>query len=333
MEQLLDTAPIQDLPPLVLGFILIWMFMLGACVGSFMNVVIYRLPAGLSIVHPASRCPVCEHAIRARDNVPVLGWLMLRGRCRDCGAAISPRYPAVEATVGLVFLCLALALPLTGAHFVLRSDLPIRDVLLWALFAGYATLVCTLICAALIELDRQAIPLKLFLPALAVALLVRLYWSQQRGWITQVDTYPSGWQDGLRDGLTALAWGGLCGAARWCEVCRLRNAKHVAATIIAAATTAVVVSYQAAALVLSLTAVTYFVAKATARAASRLDAINWFGLQTVATLVVMLGWNALAAVPLFTRPGYSSVIVAVILVATMSLLAGLVARPTKQAVQ
>ena len=73
---------------------------LGAIIGSFLNVVAYRLPRGESLLHPRSRCPQCETPIKPYDNVPVLGWLWLRGRCRACGAPISARYPLVEAVTG-----------------------------------------------------------------------------------------------------------------------------------------------------------------------------------------------------------------------------------------
>lgn len=77
--------------------------LLGLVFASFGNVVIHRVPAGESVVHPPSACPACGTAIRPRDNVPVLGWLVLRGRCRDCGEPISIRYPAVELVGGLMF--------------------------------------------------------------------------------------------------------------------------------------------------------------------------------------------------------------------------------------
>jgi leader peptidase (prepilin peptidase)/N-methyltransferase len=80
-----------------------WFGILGCCVGSFLNVCVYRLPRGMSLFHPRSQCPHCRRAIRARDNLPVVGWLLLRGRCRDCRGAISPRYAAVELTAGLLF--------------------------------------------------------------------------------------------------------------------------------------------------------------------------------------------------------------------------------------
>src|SRR5919112_2280635 len=77
--------------------------LLGALIGSFLNVVIHRLPRGESLVRPRSRCPECSAAIAPYDNVPVLSWLLLRGRCRRCGAPISPRYPLVELLTAVAF--------------------------------------------------------------------------------------------------------------------------------------------------------------------------------------------------------------------------------------
>jgi leader peptidase (prepilin peptidase)/N-methyltransferase len=88
--------------------VLPFVFALGAIVGSFANVCIHRLPRGESVVTPRSRCPGCGTPIAARDNVPVLSWLLLRGRCRSCRTPISPRYPLVEALVGTLFVVAAL---------------------------------------------------------------------------------------------------------------------------------------------------------------------------------------------------------------------------------
>lgn len=86
------------------GFLLGALAVLGLLVGSFLNVVIHRVPAGASLVRPPSACPACGHPVRAYDNVPVVSWLVLRGRCRDCEAPISARYPAVELLTGLLFV-------------------------------------------------------------------------------------------------------------------------------------------------------------------------------------------------------------------------------------
>jgi leader peptidase (prepilin peptidase) / N-methyltransferase len=123
----------------------------GAIFGSFLNVVAYRLPRGESLARPRSRCPQCQTPIRPYDNVPVLSWLALRGRCRSCRAPISARYPLVEAMTGL--LC---------AGVVLAKG-PDEDALL-----GLA-LVLLLIPITLIDLDHRIIPNKLTLLGAVVA--------------------------------------------------------------------------------------------------------------------------------------------------------------------
>jgi len=85
-------------------FIASWIFVFGLAFGSFLNVCIYRLPRELSVVRPGSACPNCKHAIAFYDNIPVLSWLILRGRCRQCKAKISPRYLLIELLTGLLFL-------------------------------------------------------------------------------------------------------------------------------------------------------------------------------------------------------------------------------------
>lgn len=93
-----------------------FLFAFGACVGSFLNVVVYRLPAGLSVVTPPSRCPICGGRLSWRENLPVLGWLLLRGRCRHCRTPISIQYPLIEFLVGALFALTYLVLfaPPTG---------------------------------------------------------------------------------------------------------------------------------------------------------------------------------------------------------------------------
>ncbi|HTX44881.1 MAG TPA: prepilin peptidase [Solirubrobacteraceae bacterium] len=128
----------------------------GLTVGSFLNVVIYRLPRHESLVTPGSRCPGCGVAIKPYDNVPVLGWLALRGHCRSCKAWISPRYPIVEATTAA--LAVSVVLVRHSTH----------DVAL-----GLA-LVAVLVPVALIDYDHRIIPNKLTLPAAIVAIGIGL---------------------------------------------------------------------------------------------------------------------------------------------------------------
>lgn len=125
---------------------------LGLIVGSFANVVIHRLPNGQSVVRPGSRCPRCGRAIRPWDNVPVVSYLLLRGRCRDCGAAISLRYPAVELANGLAWLGLAALLGSSPRTFVAM---------------GLAT---ALLMLSLIDLDHHLLPDVITKPGIAAGL-------------------------------------------------------------------------------------------------------------------------------------------------------------------
>ena len=101
METLVSVVSLSEAVELITNLLV---FTFGACIGSFLNVVVYRLPAGLSLVHPPSRCPKCFHKLGKTENVPILGWLCLRGRCRWCRTSISIRYPLVEAATGIYFL-------------------------------------------------------------------------------------------------------------------------------------------------------------------------------------------------------------------------------------
>jgi leader peptidase (prepilin peptidase)/N-methyltransferase len=125
----------------------------GLLIGSFLNVVAWRLPRRESLVRPRSRCPECATPIKPYDNVPVLSWLALRGRCRACGASISARYPLVEAATGLLYVAVVV-----GRDGVL-------DVALGLL------LVTVLVPITLIDLDRRLIPNAITLPG-AVAAVV-----------------------------------------------------------------------------------------------------------------------------------------------------------------
>lgn len=123
---------------------------LGLAIGSFLNVVVYRVPRGESVVRPRSRCPQCEAPVRPRDEVPVISWLLLRGRCRDCDHPISVRYPLVEGLTAAVFAALA-------ARFGASMQLP-----------AYLYLGAVGIALALIDLDVRRLPNALTLPSYAV---------------------------------------------------------------------------------------------------------------------------------------------------------------------
>jgi leader peptidase (prepilin peptidase)/N-methyltransferase len=128
----------------------------GLIAGSFLNVVAYRLPRGESLVSPGSRCPSCGVPVKPYDNIPVLGWLLLRGRCRSCGAPISPRYPVVEASTAA--LAVAVALVKHSAH----------DVVLGLV------LVAILVPVTLIDFEHRIIPNKIMLPSAVAAIALGL---------------------------------------------------------------------------------------------------------------------------------------------------------------
>ena len=134
----------------------VWVFFVGSCVGSFLNVVIYRLPAGLSLVRPGSRCPHCETPVRFYDNIPILSWLILRGRCRSCKATIAVRYPMVELLTGLL------------AWFTW-----LKFGLSWAFLMNFI-FIATLVAVTFIDLDHRIIPDVISLPGIPLFFLAGL---------------------------------------------------------------------------------------------------------------------------------------------------------------
>ncbi|HDZ22770.1 hypothetical protein LCGC14_0452620 [marine sediment metagenome] len=134
---------------------LVFFALLGACVGSFLNVVIWRLPRGESIVFPSSHCPACGRPIRWFDNVPLVSWLVLRGRCRACHAPISPRYLLIEAATA------AMVVGLYVAYYMLD----LRDGLgafneSWPTFLAHAALWCGLLACAAVDVEHWIVPLE-----------------------------------------------------------------------------------------------------------------------------------------------------------------------------
>jgi leader peptidase (prepilin peptidase) / N-methyltransferase len=132
-------------------------FGLGACVGSFLNVVIYRLPAGVSLLWPPSRCPQCGHQLGWTENIPILGWLLLRGRCRHCHTAISARYPLIETFTAVLWLATFWRFGAT-----------------WQT-AGYCLLLSWLIALAMIDLDTMTLPNPLTSSGLVLGILFQTF--------------------------------------------------------------------------------------------------------------------------------------------------------------
>lgn len=151
----------------LLVFLALYATILGLIVGSYLNVVIYRLPRGISTVRPRSSCPGCGQPIRAFDNVPVLSFLLLRGRCRNCGTPIHWRYPAIEAATGLLFLASFLRFgPSFGA-------------------LGGALFCCLMVVLAGIDAEHYILPDLITLPGIAVGIALQygLTWAPAPSWL------------------------------------------------------------------------------------------------------------------------------------------------------
>ena len=140
-----------------LWFMPVFIFLLGCCLGSFLNVCIYRLPRDLSVVSPRSFCPGCRVPIRGYDNIPLVSYLLLGGKCRNCGAGISWRYPLVEAFTGGIALALFLKFGFSLSFF------------------AYFVLSAALVVISFIDLDHRIIPDLISLPGIAVGFLLALF--------------------------------------------------------------------------------------------------------------------------------------------------------------
>jgi leader peptidase (prepilin peptidase) / N-methyltransferase len=153
----------------------------GLVIGSFLNVAIYRVPRGESLVWPGSRCPACGEEIRAADNVPVLSYLLLRGGCRNCKTAISVRYPAVEALTGALF---------AAAAYEFRLGTGLLSALL---------MICVLIVLAGIDLEHRLLPNVIVAPAAVAGLALSVFQDPGRWWVYLVSSLA------VAGGLLALA--------------------------------------------------------------------------------------------------------------------------------
>jgi leader peptidase (prepilin peptidase)/N-methyltransferase len=152
--------------------------LLGLAIGSFLNVVIYRVPRGESLVTPSSHCPACDQPIRNRHNIPIFGWLILRGKCADCHAPISVRYPLVELVTAVVFVAVA-------ARMSTLDLLPTLPAYLYFAAIGIAL--------ALIDIDHHRLPNAIVLPSYPVVLvLLTIAAAWQHDWSSLLRAVESG---------------------------------------------------------------------------------------------------------------------------------------------
>ena len=164
--------------PDVFGFVFVFVF--GAAVGSFLNVVIYRVPNELSVVFPNSACPTCKSPIKPYDNIPIASWLILGGKCRSCKEPISPRYPAVEALTGAVFTLVAWQIGFT-------AFLPVALIL-----------AAVMISLIFIDAGHMILPNVITYPLLVFALLVRFIYpiAFGPGYFSDMSYPPATWMHG-----------------------------------------------------------------------------------------------------------------------------------------
>lgn len=134
----------------------ILIFVVGAALGSFLNVVIYRLPRGESLLYPPSRCPKCGHKIEFYDNIPILSYILLRGKCRYCGAKISLRYPIVEGLTAILLTFLYLKFGISIAFF------------------KFSLLLLLLMVLSFIDLDLMILPNKITIPGIFTGILLSI---------------------------------------------------------------------------------------------------------------------------------------------------------------
>ena len=212
--------------PLTDACVTLVLLLVGGNLGSFLNVVVYRLPRGESVVTGGSRCPACGRAIRWHDNVPVIGWLLLRGRCRDCGAEIAPGYPLMEAAAAIVLGGVAAAELLSGGgtfpgmsfqggragsdNLLLRPDL---RLILLASF--HAWLLFNLMLGAAVSADGKALPRRWRGAALVVTVLLVSFcdWFVPVGILGDVDAAAAARGPGsVLRGLSIAAAGALAGS-------------------------------------------------------------------------------------------------------------------------
>ncbi len=144
-----------------------FVFGLGLCIGSFLNVCIYRLPRDMSLLHPGSHCPCCNDPIAWYDNIPVLGWLRLGGLCRRCGVLISPRYLLVEVMTGAIFLWIY------QTHLSAAAGTPLAET---PTLGAYVILAAALIVSSFVDIERMVIPDEITIAGMYVGAALCLVW-------------------------------------------------------------------------------------------------------------------------------------------------------------
>lgn len=189
-------------------------FVIGTCVGSFLNVVIYRVPLGVSTFAKPSHCPGCSRKIAGRDNIPLIGWLRLNGQCRTCSIEISGRYPSIELAIGLVFLVFYYVQLISGGANLAGRIIPPYTGVLWVVFFTqwdlvylylyHCALFCTIISWSVMRFDGNRVPLFSTALMLSVFILAPLI-------VPCVQPYPPGVNGAALPSLSATGMTSLLG--------------------------------------------------------------------------------------------------------------------------
>jgi leader peptidase (prepilin peptidase)/N-methyltransferase len=267
-------------------------FAFGGILGSFMNVVAYRLPRRMSLSWPGSHCPHCGKSIRWHDNVPIVGWLWLGGRCRDCRAPISPRYPLVEALVATISALLAWAdlfVPLVSPELEVGEAYGLN----LGPYVFHLGLMCVLVTAALIEYDGHRPPARMFTLAMALGLAAGGMWPQLRWDAAIGEAHLTGVLAGALGGLAAL----VLAALAWPAWIGRADEPRIATAAIAAAELVLVgvfLGTREAACAAALAMLLYAASRVMARAWPAVERFGWAGCLSGATLVTVV---ALASSP------------------------------------
>ena len=190
---------------IILSFFAFWM---GACIASFLNVVIWRVPRGESIVSPPSHCPKCNAPIKWYQNLPIVAWLALRGKCANCKAPISPRYILIEALGGCLFLAVFL-------HYFVYIGAPLVDVTTWIMVLVYWIWISLMVVGSMIDYDLQLLPDFVTVGGMILGLVANGFFLLVY-WPLIVGTTGFLWKDFLLQPVLGLVFGfGLLWFIRW----------------------------------------------------------------------------------------------------------------------
>jgi leader peptidase (prepilin peptidase)/N-methyltransferase len=286
---------IVEFPALFVALVVLWLLIIGGSIGSFLNVVVYRMPQGLSLVRPGSHCPRCGTPILARDNLPVVGWLKLRGRCRACRCWISPRYPLVELVTALIFLGLALVEPLGAGENLPIPHGPGAENLfpLWGMLAYHFVLMCGLLSAALIAYDGEAVPARLWGVVWLIGIGAAFAWPKLRPVGLHDLDNGFGWLVvGLLGGLAGTAVGVALGAASWpASTVVARGRSGNTAGVAGAAVVGAFLGWQAASVVVFAAGALWAGWQLVRFVGSLRFDLPWLAFLTATTLVWLFAWR------------------------------------------